>query len=226
MTWFMQARLRAAVLFTVPVLFLVGVALQPYIDDYGDSEEVAEKVATAASRYAWAQLVLVISLAFTFLAFFGLRMYLRGHGEDRWSVIAVPFMVIGGSTMAFASGGTGIGAWVTQDSGGSLALYFDSASDWILGIEAVGGTLAAVGIVAMAIAIARSGVLRKPLNWIVVVALFLSLSALVRGVGSLSSYVAAVTELVAFWILGVQMWREAKEEKVHPLPQELRAEAD
>ncbi len=89
-----QARLRVGVVAVAPVVVLIAFLYQPYIADFTDNAAFADEVAADTTRWAWSATIGAAGLALTALLIISLRSYLRAAGEQLWSFIAVPLVVV------------------------------------------------------------------------------------------------------------------------------------
>ena len=58
-----------------------------------DKAAVAAALASDTTRWGFSHLAVGVGSGFTLLAFLAIRSYLREAGEERWSILALPFIV-------------------------------------------------------------------------------------------------------------------------------------
>lgn len=150
-----RRQLDALAIAAAPAAILAGVVLHPYQGRFTDSAETARLMASAPTRWAWAHLALGFGICLLILAVFALRHHLRSLGEDASSFWAVPFTTIGGGLFVFIVGAEGLGGFAAAKAGEG-ASFADALQDWWwLWLMAV--ALLAAGLVFLATAVARSG---------------------------------------------------------------------
>src|SRR5690606_21143614 len=98
-----RAQLQAAVTALAPAVMAAGLLHHPHIGTPLDPEflaRVATTVATDPDRWALSHLTAAVGSALLILAFLAVRSRLRAAGEERWSVLALPFAVMGSALYA------------------------------------------------------------------------------------------------------------------------------
>lgn len=92
------ARFRVGIVIVAPAVALLGHAIHSWIGNPGDAEffaRLAAAVAADPTRWAVSHLGVAVGSGLLILAFLAIRGYLREADENRWSVLGVPFVVIG-----------------------------------------------------------------------------------------------------------------------------------
>ena len=211
-----QARLRAGVVAIAPVVLLIGLLYHPYVGDLTDRAALAEEVAADTTRWAWSHLIVAAGLALTLLLAVSVRSYLRAAGEQMWSFVAMPLLVIGGGMFA-AITGVEIGAAAAVEGTAQGEAFADAADPWVMPLILGGAVVFGLGWLSLATAIYRSEVLGRELTWVVVGALVaLTVAAFIPA--GWAFYVIGVAAVVAGWPLAYQMWLDTSEEPVSPAP--------
>jgi hypothetical protein len=138
-------------------------------------------------------------------------------GEERWSVLALPPIVLG-STLFVILTGMEIALGAVAETGGDAQAVQAALSPWFVPILLAGAIGFALGAFGFAIGIARSAVLRPGLTRVVTGAL--GMMAVARFVPlSVAPYMLAVAGVVALWPLAYEMWRHsATRPSGHPRP--------
>ncbi len=90
-----RARFGASIVALAPAVMLAGLFAHPYIATLPDEAAIAEAVAADTTWWELVHLTAGVASGLMVLAFFALRSYLREAGEERWSVLALPFIVVG-----------------------------------------------------------------------------------------------------------------------------------
>ncbi len=199
-----QARLRAAVVAVAPVVVLIGFLYHPYVGDLTDRAAVADEVAADTTRWAWSHLIAAAGLALTLLLAVSVRSYLRVAGEQTWSFVAIPLLVIGGVMFA-ALTGVEIGMAAAVEGTAQGEAFADAAEPWMTPLILGGAVVFGLGWLSLATAIYRSEVLSRELTWVVVAALVVLTVALFIPTGW-KFYVIGVASVVSAWPLAYQMW--------------------
>lgn len=161
-----EARWGAAALIVAPVVIWISFLAHPHIGtavgDPGLYDAIASEVAADAGVWIFAHLLLAVGSGLLALAFVALRGYLREAGEDRFSAVGLPFVVLGSVLFAllpamemapFAAHQAGLGpADVAAVQAALDATVFPP-------VLLAGSVLFGVGVVAFAWAVPKSGVL-------------------------------------------------------------------
>ena len=212
-----RARLRTAIVAVAPAVLLVGFAYHPYISPPTDEAAVAAAAAADMVRWPLAHVTIAVGYGLMVLAFLAVRSYLRGVGEERWSVLALPPIVLG-STLFVILTGMEIALGAVAETGGDAQAVQAALSPWFVPILLAGAIGFALGAFGFAIGIARSAVLRPGLTRVVTGAL--GMMAVARFVPlSVAPYMLAVAGVVALWPLAYEMWRHsATRPSGHPRP--------
>src|SRR5918996_3373110 len=96
-----RARFGAAIVALAPAVMLVGLFAHPYIATLPDEAAIAEAVAADTTWWGLVHLTAGVASGLLVLAFLAVRSYLREAGEERWSILALPFIVVGSTLFAF-----------------------------------------------------------------------------------------------------------------------------
>jgi len=165
-----RTRTGAAVLFIGPAVFLAGSLAHPFVRDYMDPGVIADAVKAAHGQWALSHVILGIGLGLVLLAVLVIREQFRGAGEQRWSALGVPPLIVGGTLLGTIAGSEITLAAVVDSGGHVLAVLEASAtSTWPLVLG--GFLLFDLGWLSFAMAFYRARILRGALNWGAIVAL-------------------------------------------------------
>ena len=96
-----RARLRAAIIAIAPAVLLVGFFYHPYISLPTDPVAIAAAAASDTMRWGLAHLAISVGYGLVVLA---IRSYLSEAGEERWSILALPFNVMGSTLFVVLTG--------------------------------------------------------------------------------------------------------------------------
>jgi hypothetical protein len=214
-----RARFRAASVAFAPAVVLAGFVYHPFLDRPTDPGSIAAAAALDATRWGVAHVTVAIGYGLMVLAFIAIRSYLREAGEERWSVIALPFIVIGATLFSLLPG-MEFAPLAAARSGADAEAAQAALIPWFVPILLAGAVSFAFGAVGFARGIASSGILNPTTTRIVVGGLVV-LSAARFAPLSAAPYVIAVAGIVALWPLAYVMWRhpEGRQADVRqPLP--------
>jgi hypothetical protein len=201
-----RARSGAAIVALAPAVMLAGLFAHPYIATLPDEATIAEAVAADTTYWGLVHLTAI-------------RSYLREAGEERWSILALPFIVIGGTLFAVLPG-MEFAPLAALEAGADAEAAQAALAPWFIPIMVTGAITFAVGVFAFAKGIANSRVLSRRLTLVVVGALVvLAISRLVP-VGAVQFYVQGAAGIVALWPLAYEMWKrpEAAQPAGQPRP--------
>lgn len=209
-TWL--ALFRSAALLSAPSLLLAGGLVHPWIGSPGDAgflSSLAAAVGSAPTRWAVAHLLVAVGSAFLVLAFLAIRSYLRERSNERWSLVALPFIVVG-STLYALLPAMEFAPLATATSGGDAGAAQAALLPWFRPVLLAAAFTFALGVVGFAMALARSRLLSPFSTVIVVVALGLMAAARFVPVGAAQLYVGPAAGVVALWPLAFVMGRSPR----------------
>src|SRR5215203_1797111 len=112
-----RARFRAAIVAIAPAVLLVGFFYHPYISPPTDPVAIAAAADSDATRWGLAHLAISVGYGLVVVAFLAIGSYLSEAGEERWSILALPFIVMG-STLFVVLTGMEIGQMAAAETGG------------------------------------------------------------------------------------------------------------
>lgn len=214
-----RTRFRTAIVVVAPAVLLAGFAYHPYISPPTDEAAVAAAAASDPLRWQLAHVTIAVGYGLIVLAFLAVRSHLREVGEERWSMLALPPVVLG-STLFVILTGMEVALAAVAETGGDAQAVQGALFPWFVPILLTGAVGFALGAFGFAVGIARSAILRPGLTRVVAGALLVM--AVARFVPlSLAPYLMAVAGVVALWPLAYQMRRhpEARPSgQARPLP--------
>ncbi len=114
-----RARFGAAIVAIAPAVMLAGLLAHPYIATLPDAAAVAEAATADTTYWGLVHLTAAVASGLLVLAFLAIRSYLREAGEDRWSILAIPFIVVG-STLFTVLPGMEFAPLATAEAGGDV----------------------------------------------------------------------------------------------------------
>lgn len=214
-------RARAAVLFIAPVVLLAGVLAHPFVSNYLEIGVVAAAVSGAPDRWAAAHLILPIGMALLLLAVVVIRGEFRRAGEQRWSVMAVPLLFLGGA-MWGAIAALEITYAAVANSGGEVLAVMETNEAWAVPYVLLAAPIFLLGWISLAFAFYRVPILPDTLNWVAIAAIVLIVLAsfIPQTTGT---YGWGVGALVVSWLVGYRIMTRASAGSEAPVPTTGRA---
>ena len=187
-------------------MILAGLFAHPYIATLPDEAAVAASATADTTRWGLVHLTVGVASGLLVLAFLAIRSYLRGAGEDRWSILALPFIVVG-STLFAVLPGMEFAPLAAAEAGGEVQAVQAALAPWFLPVLVTGAATFAIGVFAFAKGIADSRILSRRLTWLIVGALMVMAVARLVPVGAVQFYVQGAASIVALWPLAYEMWK-------------------
>jgi len=200
-----QERFRAAVVAIAPTVLLIGFVYHPYLSDPTDAAVIGAAAASDTTRWGISHIVIGVGYGLIVLAFIAIRSYLREAGEERWSVLALPFVVMGSTLFAILPG-MEFTPLAAAETGADFEAAQEELVPWFVPVIVIGGVCFALGALGFAQAVVRSGILRPELAWLVAGALVVMAAARFVPLGP-AQYVIGAAGVVALWPLAYEMWR-------------------
>jgi hypothetical protein len=202
-----KAGFQAAIVAIAPTVMLVGYLYHPFIANLAtDTEAVAAAARQDTFRWAVAHLLVAIGSGLIALAFLAIRAWLRETGEDRWSLVSIPFVVMASGLYSILPG-MEFAIFAAVETGGDPAAAQAVIDPWFLPLLLTAAATFAIGVIGFAMSIARSGVLTPQLTAIVAGALVIMGIARFVPLGLVQFYVNGFAGIVALWPLAYAMWR-------------------
>lgn len=200
-----RARFRAAIVAIAPAVLLAAFVYHPYIANLTDKAAVAAALASGTARWGLSHLAGGVGSGLIVLAFLAIRSYLREAGEERWSILALPFIVLGSTLFAFLPA-MEIAMLGAAGAGADVQAVLIAMDPWFFPTFLAAAVTFALGVLGFAMGIVRSGVLGPKLTWLVVGALVVMATARFVPLGA-ALYVGGVAAIVALWPLAYEMWK-------------------
>jgi hypothetical protein len=200
---------RAAILFIAPAVMVVGHGYHPWLGDAGDPaffDRLAAAVADDPTRWWVTHFLVAVGSGLLVLAFLAVRGYLREAGEEGWSAVGVPFIVMG-STLYALLPAMEFAPLAALAAGADVAAVQAGMMPWFVPILQTSALIFGLGVLGFVIGIVRSGVLSPPLAWLVAGALVVTAAMRFFPVGAAQLYVGPAAALVALWPLAVTVWK-------------------
>ena len=211
MSYSTTSRYRAAIVAVAPASLLAALLWHPYIPGrLPNDAAIAAAVAADTTRWGLAHLAASVAFGLIMLAFIAIFSYLREAGEGRWSVLGLPFIVIG-STLYTMLPGMEFVPLAAVESGTDPGAAQAALQPWFVAVLVTGAITFTLGVLAFSKAIVDSGVLSLKLNWLVIAALIVMAVSRFVPFAAVQFYVQGVAALIALWPLAYRMWRQTSE---------------
>jgi hypothetical protein len=216
-----RARFRAAIVAIAPAVLLFAFVYHPYIANLTDKAAVAAALGSDTMRWGFSHLAVGLGSGLVVLAFLAIRSYLREAGEERWSVLALPFIVMGSMLLAFLPA-MEIAMLAAAEEGADLQAVLTALDSWFSPILLTAAVIFALGVLGFAMGIVHSGVLSPQLTWLVVGALVVMAVARFVPLGA-ALYVGSLAGIVALWPLAYEMWKHPEAARAAGQPRPMPA---
>jgi hypothetical protein len=203
---------RTIVVVVAPVVLLAVFVAHPYLSGRLPNDAgVAAAVAAGTMRWGAVHLATAVASGLIILAFLAVRSYLREAGEDRFSALGVPFVVIGSSLFAFLPGMefAPLAAAETGATTTEIEATQEALASWFLPVLVTGALAFAIGVFAFARAISIATVGSRGLTRVVVAALIIMAVSRFVPLAAVQFYVQGVAVIVALWPLAYAMRTQA-----------------
>jgi hypothetical protein len=201
-------RWRTAIVVVAPAVLAAALVTHPYLPGrLPNDSEVAAAVADGTTRWGLVHLAAAVASALIMLAFLSVRSYLREAGEDRFSALGVPFVILG-STLFAVLPGMEFAPLAAAETGATTAEIEDAQGaldSWFLPVLVAGALAFAIGVLAFARAIAVTRVASRGLTRVVVAALIVMALSRFAPLAAVQFYVQSVAALAAMWPLAYAM---------------------
>jgi hypothetical protein len=216
-----RARIRAAIVAIAPAVLLFAFVYHPYIANLTDKAAVAAALTSDTARWGLSHLAVGVGSGFAVLAFLAIRSYLREAGEDRWSILGLPFIVMGSTLFAFPPA-MEIAMLAAAEEGADVQAVLAALDSWFFPILLTAAVIFVLGVFAFAKGIADSRILSRRLSRLVVGALVVMAVARLVPLGAVQFYVQGAAGIVALWPLAYEMWKHPEAARAagqpHPMP--------
>jgi hypothetical protein len=200
---------RAAIVAIAPATALAAHAYHPWIGNPGDADFLARLAAAVTAdptRWWISHFGVALGSGLLILAFLAVRSHLREAGENRWSAVGLPSIVLGSLLYALLPA-MEFAPIAAARAGADIQAIQASQMAWFVPILMAAALLFFLGVIGFAAGIVRSGTLSRRMTWLVVGAL--AVMALTRffPVGAAQLYVGPAAGVVALWPLAYVMGR-------------------
>jgi hypothetical protein len=206
---------RATIVAIAPAALLVTLVAHDFLPGrLPNNAAVAEAVAAGTTRWGLVHLGAAVASGLLIIAFLAIRSHLRQAGEDRFSALGVPFIVMG-STLFTLLPGMEFAPLAVAETGAATAVIAAvqaALEPWFVAVLLSGALLFAAGVWGFARGIADSKILGPGLTALVIGALAVMAASRLVPMAIVQLYIQGAAGIVALWPLAYQMWKhpEAK----------------
>lgn len=205
------SRFDASVVAVAPAALAAALLWHPHIPGRLPNETaIGDAVAAGTTRWGLAHLAAAMATGLVMLAFIAIRSYLRGAGEERWSAVGLPFIIVG-STLYAVLPGMEFTPLAAVEVGTDPRAAQAALEAWFVPVVVIGGVLFALGVLAFSKAIADSGVLGGALQGIVIAALIVMAASRLLPFAAGQFYLQSAAVVIALWPLAHRMWTQASQ---------------
>lgn len=203
-----RAVFGAAILVIAPAVMLAGLLYHPHLGNPTDADFLANLAAAVEAdplRWGVAHYLVAVGSGLLALAFLALRAWLGRRGEERWSAIGLPFVVMGSVLYALLPA-MEFAPLSAVSIGADAAAIQNGVYPWFIPTLFGGAFIFAIGACAFAVAIVRSGLLPGR-SWTRLVAGAIVVMALARfaPIGFVQMHVQAFAGIAALWPLAYHL---------------------
>ncbi|MGH2604101.1 MAG: hypothetical protein ACRDJ9_32535 [Dehalococcoidia bacterium] len=219
-----RSRSRAAIVAIAPAALLAALVAHPFLlGRLPNDVAVAEAVTGDTTRWGLVHLATGVASGLLIIAFLAIRSHLREAGEDRYSALGVPFIVIG-STLFTLLPGMEFAPLAVAETGAATAVIAAvqaALEPWFVPVLMSGGLLFAAGVWGFARGIADSKILSPGLTVLVIGALAVMAASRLVPMAIAQLYIQGAAGFVALWPLAYEMWKHPQArvaERPRPMP--------
>lgn len=188
---------RAGLVAAAPVLLLLASVYHPYIATLNNDAAVAAELTGDQTRWGRSHLAVGLAGGLLLIALLIVVRELAAVGEQTWSTLATPFLVLG-STLFVSLPAMEIGALAAAEAGADVPAVLDELNTWFVPVLVAGALTFAIGVVLLTIAIRRAGLLAPGPTTVVTTALLVMAFARFVPLGA-ALYVGGAAGVVALW---------------------------
>jgi hypothetical protein len=215
------ARFRASTAAIAPVLLLGAFVWHPFLPGrLPNDAAIAAAVADGPTRWGLAHLAAAVASAVLVFAFLAVRSYLHEAGEDTWSALGLPLVVLG-STLYTLLPGMEFAPLAALEAGADTQAAQAALAPWFLPVLLAGALTFALGCLAFAKAVASAEVLGPQLTWLVAAALVVAALTRFVPLAAVQFHVQSAALIVALWPLAHVMRKQPQgrpARQAQPLP--------
>jgi hypothetical protein len=212
-----RERYRATIVAVAPAVMVAAFAAHPYIG-LGPPNAGAVAAAAAANTTLWAvsHLAVAVGSGLLALAFLAIRSYLREAGEERWSALGLPLLVMG-STLYAVLPGMEFAALAAAETGADVRAAQSAVEPWFIPMILASAVAFTIGAISFAKAVRSIGLSSRGLTRVVVGGLVALAVARLIPLTGVQFYLQSAALLVALWPLAYEMRRHPEPSVASPV---------
>ena len=199
---------RAGLVAAAPVLLLAASVYHPYIVRLNNDAAVAAELTGDQTRWGLSHLAVGLAGGLLLIALLIVVAELHAAGEQTWSTLATPFLVLG-STLFVSLPAMEIGALAAAEAGADVPAVLNELNTWFVPVLVAGALTFAIGVLGLALSVRRSGLLDAGGTAVVTTALIVMATARFVPFGA-ALYVSGAAGVVALWPLASHLRRRAQ----------------
>ena len=207
-----MGRARASIVAVAPAVMLAGFAYHPHIGNPMDADFLANLAAAVAAdpgRWVVAHYAVAVGSALMMLAYLAVRSHVRAVGQERWSGLAMPFIIFGSTLFAMLPAMEFAPLAATR-AGGDAAATQGALFTWFVPTLLTGAALFFVGTLGVAVDVARSRIPSAGSSRLVVAALIVMAASRFVPLSFVQFYVQGVAGILALWPIAYGMWTKSQ----------------
>jgi hypothetical protein len=202
-----SASRRAALVAVTPLVLVLAFAFHPYLPGRQPNVDALGDAVTAdATRWGVVHLATGLGSALLAIAFLLVANHLSEAGENRWSGIGLPLVVVGCVLYAMLPA-MELAPLAALESGGDPAAAQEQLIGWFLPVLLVSGITFGAGAVCLAVSVSRSRLLPTGATRLVVGALLVMALSRFVPLSAVQFYVQSLACYGALLPLAYSMWR-------------------
>ena len=198
---------RAAIVAGTPLIMIASFALHPYLPGRQPNvDALATAVSSDPTRWGLVHLATGLGSAVLAVAFLMVRRHLSRAGEDRWSGVGLPLVMVGCALYAMLPA-MELAPLAAVESGGDPAAAQQALLVWFLPVLILSGITFGAGAVCFAVGVLRSEVLAPGPSRLVAASLVVMALSRFVPLSAVQFYVQGLACYAAMLPLAHSMWR-------------------
>lgn len=205
-----KALYRAIITIIAPAVLMAAFIYHPHIGEPFEADfltNLAAAVAADPMRWAVSHLMTAIGSGLLMLAFIAVRNYMRESGEDRWSAIGLPFIILGSTFYALLPA-MEFAPLAAFEAGLDAAAVQGEVFTWFIPTLYSGALFFAIGVMAFVTGIVRRKILNPSLTRLVAGSLVVMALARFVPLSAVHFYVQGIAGITAMWLMAWVMWKD------------------
>lgn len=192
---------------TFPLILTAGILTIPVVSDYSN-HLLAEQAASQTGRWFWGHAISGVAFGLSIVAAYSITRYLSMHEQNRFGMVSLSLIAVGGALYAFGLGADGIGPLATAAGGGRALMFFEGSGIWVGGVFTAASVIFGAGLITQIIGVSHAGLLKGMSRIITFIAavIFLAAGAIPSG---WALYGVAGAALVVYLPITNALWHQS-----------------